>query len=79
MNAVKGAESVASRNKVQNDSFHARMTFSKTVDTIPGMDNGNRILMISSQSLAPSIRAGGLQDIFVDFGEIGVEHPYDDW
>ena len=65
MNAVKGAESVASRNKVQNDSFHARMTFSKTVDTIPGMDYGNRILMISFKSLAPSIRAASKISLWI--------------
>ena len=76
MNAVRGAAFAAVKFNVQNASFQARMKLSSNVEAMPGMDNGNRILMISSQSLAPSIRAAS--KISLDFGEIGVEHPDND-
>ena len=57
MNAVSGAASVVVSSSVQNASFQARMTFSSTVEAMPGMAIGVSTKTISFHVVAPSMRA----------------------
>ena len=57
MKAVSGAAFAAVRFSVQNASFHARITFNKTVEAMPGIAIGVNTYNNSERKLAPSIRA----------------------